>query len=41
MKRCMEGYGLVKLKRDGNAVEPVALATEFLVVLNDPQDSKV
>jgi predicted transcriptional regulator len=34
--RMMEGYGLVKLKRDGNAVEPVALATEFLVVLNDP-----
>nr|WP_265296879.1 helix-turn-helix domain-containing protein [Verminephrobacter eiseniae] len=34
--RMMEGYGLVKLKRDGYGVEPVALATEFLVVLNDP-----
>ena len=34
--RMMEGYGLVKLKRDGHGVEPVALATEFLVVLDDP-----
>ena len=34
--RMMEGYGLVRLKRDGRGVEPVALATEFLVVLNDP-----
>ena len=34
--RMMEGYGLVKLKRDGHGVEPVALATEFLVLLNDP-----
>lgn len=36
--RMMESYGLVKLKRDGHGVEPVALATEFLVVLNDPKD---
>lgn len=36
--RMMEGYGLVKLKRDGHGVEPVVLATEFLVVLNDPKD---
>lgn len=35
--RMMEGYGLVKLKRDGLCVEPVALATEFLIVLNEPK----
>lgn len=38
--RMMEGYGLVKLKRDGHGVEPVVLATEFLVVLNDPKEGK-
>lgn len=32
--RMMEGYGLVKLKRDKNTVAPVVLATEFLVVLD-------
>lgn len=31
--RKMEGYGLVKLERDGHGVAPMALATEFLVVL--------
>ena len=35
--RMMEGYGLVKLKREGHSVEPEALATEFLIVLNDPR----
>lgn len=35
--RMMEGYGLVKLKREGHGVEPEALATEFLIVLNDPR----
>ncbi|MDR2878132.1 MAG: helix-turn-helix domain-containing protein [Chromatiales bacterium] len=34
--RMMEGYGLVRLNREGHGVEPVALATEFLVVLDDP-----
>lgn len=33
--RMMEGYCLLKLKCDGNAVEPVALATESLAMLND------
>ena len=32
--RMMEGYGLVKLKRDGNAVEPVALATSFKILID-------
>ena len=32
--RTMEGYGLVKLEREGHGVAPVALATEFLVVLS-------
>lgn len=36
--RMKEGYGLVKLKRDGHGVELVVLATEFMVVLNDPKD---
>lgn len=36
--RMMEGYGLVKLKRDGHGVEPVVLATEFMVALNHPKD---
>lgn len=36
----MEGYGLVKLKRDGLSVEPLALATEFLIVLNEPKAAK-
>jgi len=31
--RTMEGYGLVKLEREGHGIAPVALATEFLVVL--------
>lgn len=38
--RMMKGYGLVKLKREGHGVEPEALATEFLIVLNDPRVSK-
>jgi len=32
--RMMEGYGLVKLKRDGNSVEPVALATTFTILID-------
>ena len=28
------------LKRNGNAVEPAALATKFLIVLNDPKEGK-
>ena len=32
--RMMEGYGLVKLKRDGNSVEPVALATSFTILID-------
>ena len=38
--RMMEGYGLVKLKREGHSVEPMALATEFLIVLNEPKMGK-
>ena len=38
--RMMESYGLVKLKREGAGVEPVALATEFLVVLSEPRVSE-
>ena len=30
----MEGYGLVKLKRDGRGVEPVALATSFKILID-------
>jgi len=32
----LEGYGLAKLKYACHGVEPVALATGFPVVLNDP-----
>jgi hypothetical protein len=32
----MESYCLIKLKRDGVWRRVVALAMEFLVVLNDP-----
>jgi predicted transcriptional regulator len=32
--RMMEGYGLVKLKRDGHGVEPVALATSFKILID-------
>jgi predicted transcriptional regulator len=38
--RMMESYGLVKLKREGAGVEPVALATEFLAVLSEPRVSE-
>ena len=38
--RMMESYGLVKLKREGAGVEPVALAAEFLVVLSEPRVSE-
>ena len=36
----MESYGLIKLKREGRNVEPEVLATEFLIVLNDPTVSE-
>lgn len=32
--RMMAGYGLVKLNRNMREIKPVALATEFLVVLD-------
>ena len=32
--RMMAGYGLVELKRNVREIEPFALATEFLVVLD-------
>ncbi|PRE26207.1 transcriptional regulator [Burkholderia multivorans] len=32
--RTMAGYGLVKLKKNARDVQPTALATEFLVVLD-------
>ena len=32
--RMMEGYGLVKLKRDGHGVERVALATSFKILID-------
>ncbi len=32
--RAMEAHGLVKLKRGGHGVEPVALATIFEIVIN-------
>lgn len=38
--RMMESYGLVKLKREGAGVEPVTLATEFLVVLSESKVSE-
>jgi predicted transcriptional regulator len=34
--RMMEGYGLVKLKRDGHGVEPVALAVDLHGILTHP-----
>lgn len=40
--RMMEGYSLAKLKRNGHEVEAgvLALATEFLVVLDGPKAAK-
>lgn len=35
--RMMEGYGLVELKRNVREIEPITLATEFLVVLGSPK----
>jgi predicted transcriptional regulator len=35
--RMMEGYGLVTLKKNVREIEPIALATEFLIVLNRPE----
>lgn len=32
--RMMAGYGLVELKRNVREIEPITLATEFLVVLD-------
>lgn len=32
--RMMEGYGLVKLKRDVHGVAPVALATSFKILID-------
>lgn len=32
--RTMVGYGLVELKRQNRNVQPIALATEFLVILD-------
>jgi predicted transcriptional regulator len=32
--RTMAGYGLVELKKNARDVQPIALATEFLVVLD-------
>jgi len=32
--RMMEGYGLVRLKRDVHGVEPVALATSFKILID-------
>lgn len=34
--RMMSGYGLVELHRNVRDVQPTALATDFLVVLNSP-----
>lgn len=35
--RMMEGYGLVAIEKNARETQPVALATEFLVVLDSPQ----
>lgn len=35
--RTMAGYGLVELKKNARDVQPIALATEFLVVLDSHQ----
>jgi len=32
----MERYGLVRLKKNVREIEPIALATEFLIVLRSP-----
>lgn len=32
--RMMEGYGLVELRRNVREIEPITLATEFLIVLD-------
>ena len=32
--RMMEGYGLVRLKRDAHGVEPEALATSFKILID-------
>lgn len=32
--KTMAGYGLVEMRRDRTGVRPIALATEFLVVLD-------
>ena len=34
--RMMESYGLVSLKKNVREIEPIALATEFLIVLRSP-----
>ena len=39
--RMMEGYGLVKLKKNVREIEPIALATEFLIVLGAPRGEKI
>lgn len=31
--RMMEGYGLVELKKNVREIEPIALATEFMILL--------
>ncbi|EIC30873.1 MULTISPECIES: hypothetical protein [Methylomicrobium] len=36
LRRLISTESLVKLKRDGHGLEPVALVTEFLIVPNDP-----
>nr|WP_294864218.1 helix-turn-helix domain-containing protein [uncultured Pseudogulbenkiania sp.] len=33
--RMMEGYGLVELKKNVREIEPIALATEFLIMLGE------
>ncbi|MQM29585.1 MAG: transcriptional regulator [Candidatus Accumulibacter phosphatis] len=38
--RMMEGYGLVELKRNVREIEPIARATDFLVVLDSPPGTR-
>ena len=38
--RMMESYGLVELKRNVREIEPIARATDFLVVLDSPQGER-
>jgi len=38
--RMMEGYGLIELKRNVREIEPIARATDFLVVLDSPQGER-